>query len=100
LLVELSKWSFDETHPLLQETITGQLPFIGKSDNAVMVAIAVRKEVPSRPEEFFPSYSDDSNRLWAMISRCWSPEPKNRPQVSEVQDLVSMSPALSWCVLP
>jgi hypothetical protein len=89
-----------KTNPLLQETITGQLPFIGKSDNAVMVAIAVRKEVPPRPEEFFPSHSDHANRVWATISRCWSAEPENRPQVSEVRDIVSTSLALHWCTRP
>jgi hypothetical protein len=80
-----------ETDFPVQETITGQLPYAGEADHAVVVAVAVRKEIPRRPEDHIPSESDHGDILWEMLKRCWSPDPKARPRASEAVAIVSSS---------
>jgi hypothetical protein len=89
-----------ETDFPVQETITGQLPYAGEADHAVIVAVAVRKEIPRRPEDHIPSESNYGNILWEMLKRCWALNPKARSRASEVVDIVSSSASTDCCHVP
>ncbi|KAG8789402.1 hypothetical protein FRC12_013550 [Ceratobasidium sp. 428] len=68
------------------ETLTGEPPFPKKRhDIQVMHAVTMLKEKPERPECILPD-SSDNERLWALLTRCWSHEPAERPSASEVRD--------------
>ncbi|KAF8606250.1 kinase-like protein [Ceratobasidium sp. AG-I] len=66
------------------EIITGKVPFAGKTDHAVMVAVTRRNETPQRPDGFIPAESTNGDALWALLERCWAFRPQERPRVSEI----------------
>ncbi|KAG8789406.1 hypothetical protein FRC12_013554 [Ceratobasidium sp. 428] len=73
------------------ETLTGDVPFPRKQDDVkVMYAVSILKEVPERPE-CIPPENPDGEKLWNLLTRCWSHEPTERPSVSEVRDMVHTS---------
>ncbi|KAF8599215.1 kinase-like protein [Ceratobasidium sp. AG-I] len=67
------------------ETITGELPYHGKSDHGVYVAVAVKKEPPPRPEHSIPLGTEVGDKLWALLTSCWGFEPENRPSANDVR---------------
>ncbi|KAF8599207.1 kinase-like protein [Ceratobasidium sp. AG-I] len=68
------------------ETVTGDLPYSGKSEHGVYLAVAVKKEPPVRPEDSIPSNSEDGNKLWSLLTTCWVYDPENRPSAGDVQN--------------
>ncbi|KAF8606263.1 kinase-like protein [Ceratobasidium sp. AG-I] len=75
-----------DVYALGMEIITGKVPFADKTDHAVMVAIALKKQRPQRPEEFIPPQSSQGDILWALLERCWSVDPIARPKGANVRD--------------
>jgi hypothetical protein len=75
----------------MQETITGNVPYSGKNDCALIFAVVMKKELPGRPEDEIPSDSECGNTLWSLLTSCWSYEPKDRPKADEVASIVSLS---------
>jgi hypothetical protein len=73
-----------------QEALTGDVPRKERSDLAVIHAVLVRKEYPTRPLEHIPQQSRKGDQLWDMLERCWSFEPARRPKMPEVRDSVSV----------
>ncbi|KAF8593915.1 kinase-like protein [Ceratobasidium sp. AG-I] len=73
-----------DVYALGMETITGQMPYAGKTDHAVYFAVAVTKEPPTRPEEYIPSNSPHGEELWSLLLRCWTYESKDRPSAANV----------------
>ncbi|KAG8768575.1 hypothetical protein FRC12_005487 [Ceratobasidium sp. 428] len=71
------------------EVITGVIPYAGLRDMAVMNSVN-NKRHPKRPDEHIPTSSVSGEALWSMLSRCWAFEPKSRPPVQWVQDVVSV----------
>ncbi|KAG8762791.1 hypothetical protein FRC12_008844 [Ceratobasidium sp. 428] len=67
------------------ETFTGKVPFFGSVDIAVMSAVIFRKEIPARPEAQIPSNSREGDLLWSLLNKCWTHEPKDRPNSLEVE---------------
>lgn len=65
------------------------MPYFGKPDYGVYIAIAVEKEFPLRPEDSIPSNSIAGNTLWSLLMSCWVHEPENRPSADHVRDIVS-----------
>ncbi|KAG8704643.1 hypothetical protein FRC08_002118 [Ceratobasidium sp. 394] len=59
------------------ETITGEIPYAGRTDCNVMVAVAVKKELPTRPESM-------GFELWNILLECWRREPLARPTATSV----------------
>ncbi|QRV89425.1 Tyrosine kinase catalytic domain protein [Ceratobasidium sp. AG-Ba] len=74
------------------EIITGRQPYYEKaSELAVMVAV-LSQETPSRPDSsMFPgdSYGD---RLWGLLLKCWSNQPKYRPDARKINFCVNVLP--------
>ncbi|KAG8699584.1 hypothetical protein FRC08_005212 [Ceratobasidium sp. 394] len=71
------------------EVITGQVPYAGLSDYAVMVAVACRKQAPPRPDIFIPYESSVGDVLWRMLESCWDPDPKSRAKASSIRDMMA-----------
>ena len=62
----------------LVQVFTGAVPFDETSLGAAVIAI-MKGDRPPRPTN--PACSD---KLWAMVQRCWDQKPHLRPEVSEV----------------
>ena len=71
---------------VIYETIGGNLPFYEHAKPAVYVKVA-KGERPSRGAKF-------TDGLWAMLERCWVPEPSDRPSVDIVLQCLKMVPSL------
>jgi len=63
---------------VLTQVFTGEVPF-GKNPLGAAVMAIMKGDRPPRPTN--PACSD---KLWAMMQRCWDQEPHLRPEVSEV----------------
>ncbi|EUC67720.1 tyrosine kinase catalytic domain protein, partial [Rhizoctonia solani AG-3 Rhs1AP] len=66
------------------ETFTSEIPFPDKADRSVLVHVLLQKKIPTRPEKFIPTKSIDGNKLWAILTKCWSYDPKSRPSARAV----------------
>ncbi|KAG8735719.1 hypothetical protein FRC11_003066, partial [Ceratobasidium sp. 423] len=67
------------------ETFTSTVPFFEKkSDHAVIMGVAVHKKTPMRPQEVIPEGSVYGNKLWDILTKCWSYDPKCRPSAGDV----------------
>ncbi|KAG9089130.1 hypothetical protein FS749_001593 [Ceratobasidium sp. UAMH 11750] len=56
---------------------------------AMIRTIAIKKELPRRPEENIPSNSRHGDVLWSLLEGCWEFEPKKRPSAAEVAKIMS-----------
>ncbi|KAG8689637.1 hypothetical protein FRC08_010841, partial [Ceratobasidium sp. 394] len=50
------------------ETVTGKVPYVGKSEISIVLAVVVRKELPERPKDVMPN-NEQGDRLWALLMR-------------------------------
>ncbi|CAE6455813.1 unnamed protein product [Rhizoctonia solani] len=75
--------------PSYQEAITGQLPFSEKQEMALLLAVCVRQEVPTRPVAQIPANSENGDKLWELLCKCWSREPEKRPSAAQVESIVA-----------
>ncbi|KAG8687059.1 hypothetical protein FRC09_013723, partial [Ceratobasidium sp. 395] len=66
------------------EAITGDVPWTGKSERAVMFAITIKRVCPERPETHIPSESEHGDTLWTLLKSCWEFEPEKRPSAANV----------------
>ncbi|KAF9784466.1 kinase-like domain-containing protein [Thelephora terrestris] len=64
---------------LAYEAFSGQVPFHGKVDTAVVIAVINGNERPPRP-----AHQELSDQLWGMIEKCWQKEPSDRPTIREL----------------
>ncbi|KDN36623.1 hypothetical protein RSAG8_10726, partial [Rhizoctonia solani AG-8 WAC10335] len=68
------------------EAFTSQIPFASQSDISLLVHIVVEKKTPTRPEKVIPTRSIDGDQLWAILTKCWSYDPEDRPDARAVWD--------------
>ncbi|KAF8602010.1 kinase-like protein [Ceratobasidium sp. AG-I] len=66
------------------ETLTGKVPYYGRTDPGVFAAVVIKKEPPLRPEDSIPTNSEDGNKLWSLLIACWAYKPENRPTVDDI----------------
>ncbi|KAG9082547.1 hypothetical protein FS749_006779 [Ceratobasidium sp. UAMH 11750] len=66
------------------ETVTGKIPFHGKSDLAVCGTVFSGK-FPERPEQLDTMEDTNANTLWKMMLRCWAHNFVDRPTASELK---------------
>ncbi|KAG8711151.1 hypothetical protein FRC08_016249 [Ceratobasidium sp. 394] len=66
------------------ETITGNIPYTGVKDVAVMFAI-MQNRPPKRPEAHIPTKSKYGNFIWWLLNRCWASDPGSRPTAEQVR---------------
>ncbi|QRV97065.1 Tyrosine kinase family catalytic domain protein [Ceratobasidium sp. AG-Ba] len=67
------------------ETITGKLPWYGKTELSVIRFVAVERAIPERPLDIIPENSYHGDSLWILLKRCWEFEPESRPSVRDVK---------------
>ncbi|KAG9090017.1 hypothetical protein FRC06_001249 [Ceratobasidium sp. 370] len=70
------------------ETITGRVPYAEKDEHAVYFVVAVKKELPTRPEDHIPSDSLHGSILWDLLKTCWAYDPKDRPSAEKVGNIM------------
>ncbi|KAG8790282.1 hypothetical protein FRC12_012286 [Ceratobasidium sp. 428] len=71
------------------EAVTGDVPWTGKSERAVMFAITMKRVCPDRPETHIPPDSQHGDTLWSLLKSCWEFEPGERPSAVNVAQAVS-----------
>ncbi|KDN46899.1 hypothetical protein RSAG8_03976, partial [Rhizoctonia solani AG-8 WAC10335] len=69
------------------EALAGEIHHKGLNDFAIMRSVVVEGGLPGRPWEI-PPRSKKGNGLWNMLTRCYHLEPKQRPVINEVYQLV------------
>ncbi|KAG8692071.1 hypothetical protein FRC09_011477, partial [Ceratobasidium sp. 395] len=73
-----------DVYALGMEAITGDVPWTGKSERAVMFAITIKRVCPERPETHIPPNSEHGDTLWSLLKSCWEFEPEERPSAANV----------------
>ena len=63
------------------EVLTAQLPWEGKIEPAIIMAVAVKHERPPLPSDL-----GSSGILVPLIERCWAQEPRDRPSFAEAAE--------------
>jgi hypothetical protein len=76
----------------MQEVFTGNVPYFGMTDAAVMFAVGVNAQIPARPEKQMPPDTEHGDKLWTLLVNCWWHQPKERPKARGVHDAVSAPP--------
>ncbi|KAG9087555.1 ATP binding [Ceratobasidium sp. UAMH 11750] len=66
------------------ETVTGKIPYVEKTDVAVISAVLARKELPMKPKDAMLLKNERGDILWALLVSCWSHEPNDRPNATKV----------------
>ncbi|KAG8705366.1 hypothetical protein FRC08_001705 [Ceratobasidium sp. 394] len=85
-LLEGGKRSFAaDIFALGMEVITGNVPYAGMNEMAVMYAIG-RSQHPKRSEAHISSTSKYGNMLWSLLEECWDLDPGTRPAAVAVRD--------------
>ncbi|KDN45861.1 hypothetical protein RSAG8_04694, partial [Rhizoctonia solani AG-8 WAC10335] len=69
----------------IYETMTGKVPYNGKSESNVIRLVTVKKALPERPE-CMSADDKKANTLWELLVWCWSYEPAARPSAAKVKD--------------
>ncbi|KAG9125594.1 hypothetical protein FRC07_006960 [Ceratobasidium sp. 392] len=70
------------------EALTGNVPHPElKNDATFLTAVVVWKQSPKRPE-CIPSNSYHGDKLWALLTQCWSRERTQRPPAALVRDMM------------
>ncbi|CUA67647.1 Raf homolog serine/threonine-protein kinase [Rhizoctonia solani] len=67
------------------EVFTGNFPYHGETELSVIMLVAMKKATPKRPC-CIPCGHKGWDKLWALLERCWSWEPSERPRVTEVKE--------------
>ncbi|QRV77054.1 Serine/threonine-protein kinase [Ceratobasidium sp. AG-Ba] len=67
------------------ETITGDIPWVGMTERAIILAVVIQKVHPERNKKCIPPGSAHGETLWALLERCWKYEPQKRPSAEEVK---------------
>ena len=58
--------------------------------------VVVGRNIPTRPEKVIPTRSIDGDKLWAVLTKCWSYDPEDRPSAEAVwNDVSAMSNRVS-----
>ncbi|KAJ8077652.1 Rho guanine nucleotide exchange factor [Marasmius tenuissimus] len=64
------------------EIFAGHPPFHGLTDGAVVVAVLVRQQYPSRPGVL------DNDVIWELMTSCWSSDPSLRPTAADILERI------------
>ncbi|KAG8733305.1 Adaptor for signal transduction [Ceratobasidium sp. 423] len=69
----------------IYETMAGKIPYNGKNDTIVFILVTVKKEFPERLQAM-PNDGGSTDRLWKLLTMCWSFEPTARPSAAKVAE--------------
>ncbi|KAG9125338.1 hypothetical protein FRC07_008021 [Ceratobasidium sp. 392] len=76
-----------DVYALGMETVTGNIPYLGKAEMAVVPIVLIQKGHPERPHQHIPLDSMHGEALWTLLKRCWIYEPEDRPSAPEVKQI-------------
>ncbi|KAH7322159.1 hypothetical protein B0J17DRAFT_684474 [Rhizoctonia solani] len=65
------------------EVMTGKAPYHGENHRSIISLVCQRKH-PRRSQEHIPTNSQDGDKLWRLLTKCWAYNPKERPSASLV----------------
>ncbi|CAE6411683.1 unnamed protein product [Rhizoctonia solani] len=68
----------------IYEAIVGKVPYYGETELQVIIMVAMKKIPPKRPDWICINH-ESGEKLWDLLTRCWSWEPEARPSVTEVE---------------
>ncbi|QRV73470.1 Tyrosine kinase family catalytic domain protein [Ceratobasidium sp. AG-Ba] len=71
------------------EAVTGEIPWAGKSERFVLVAVSVKNICPERPEAHIPSTSEQGDALWSLLESCWEADSEKRPSAELVKSNIA-----------
>ena len=74
-----------DCHFVLPQAFTGAVPFNETVPAAALLAIT-RGERPPRP-----THTNFTDELWELTQRCWDRDPRSRPEVSELLEVLRNS---------
>lgn len=74
---------------VILEVLSGQVPFVGDSDFAVVRKV-IDGDRPKRPEQVW--FTDD---MWGILESCWAPQPRERPSLEVVLQFLEQK-SRSW----
>ncbi|KAG8795779.1 hypothetical protein FRC12_009786 [Ceratobasidium sp. 428] len=74
-----------DIYALGMEALTGEVPFLGRPEHAIMYSVMFERLQPKRPEETLSTGSKDGDKLWSLLQWCWEYEPEKRPSAAEVK---------------
>ncbi|CAE6486577.1 unnamed protein product [Rhizoctonia solani] len=69
----------------MYETMAGKIPYEGRNDTMVFILVTVKKEFPERFQAI-PNDGGRTDRLWKLLTMCWSFDPAARPSAAEVAE--------------
>ncbi|QRV89373.1 Tyrosine-protein kinase [Ceratobasidium sp. AG-Ba] len=69
---------------IIQETLTGDVPYAGVRDNAILYTIGKLMELPDRPNKHIPE-TPWGDTLWKLLTECWEGDPGIRPSAADVR---------------
>ncbi|CAE6444212.1 unnamed protein product [Rhizoctonia solani] len=73
---------------ILQEAITGAMPYAAAKDPAIVFKVVAGK-IPTRSETHIPTGIEQADRLWSMLTSCWAYNPYERPKAWEVRNMMA-----------
>lgn len=66
---------------VIYEVLSGRIPFY-QYPNFVIPGKVVEGERPERPQDMEGVWFTDG--VWEVLERCWTPQPRNRPNIEDV----------------
>ncbi|KAG9085314.1 hypothetical protein FS749_004533 [Ceratobasidium sp. UAMH 11750] len=76
-------------HEDVQEVITGKVPYFYITNIVALIkAVAIKNELPKRPEKHVPPNSQHGDVIWWLLQSCWEFEPEKRRNAAEVAEIM------------
>ncbi|KAG8725114.1 hypothetical protein FRC09_008457 [Ceratobasidium sp. 395] len=68
------------------EIVTGKPPYGDLKYSGAVIRRIISKQLPERPNAQLPPNSPFGDRLWELMTLCWTSEPSSRPTAGYVRD--------------
>ncbi|CAE6440084.1 unnamed protein product, partial [Rhizoctonia solani] len=75
-----------DIYALGMEIMTGMLPYQNLLKDALYYKVVMEKALPDRPVTTMPTGNEDEDKLWELLTKCWSFNPEERPTAAAVAD--------------
>ncbi|KAG8780113.1 hypothetical protein FRC12_023436 [Ceratobasidium sp. 428] len=82
---------------LSQEIVTGKPPYSNLEKRAAVIYWIMSQRLPLRPNAQIPPGSSFGDRLWTLLTSCWTSEPSSRPTAAYVRDCLKDIVATEEC---
>ncbi|KAG8705732.1 hypothetical protein FRC09_002785 [Ceratobasidium sp. 395] len=72
-----------DVYALGMETVTGRVPYAGKTDRAVVMDIMIHERLPDWDDSLVNTWNQETFR--GLLGRCWSRVSSSRPRAAEIE---------------